>query len=200
MRQAYIDINGRIRARLIEPTSITITRGEGPTDLCRKPITVDSWSGAQNVLNRWCSTVQGKGSDKCDFTIVFPACDWFPDGYTYNGTYGLYHSSVEVPDLAKHVRQHLDFCINPEGMMNKSLAAEARKFLSYYNVEQVPEFLSEDCERQVTYDARDLEWKEARDWCWRNALENWRTFDMPEPEMMIEIYRKETAGAIARTG
>lgn len=82
--------------------TITITRAEGPSHLCDRPLTVTSWALANAVLMGNSATAPEKGGyDKHDFKVVFE------DGQEYSGRYDLVHHRVELPRLDRHV---LDFC------------------------------------------------------------------------------------------
>lgn len=84
---------------------ITITRGEGPSSQCGKPVTVDSFSKANVLLRSWASTAPaGGGYDKCDFTLIDPTIE-----LEYRGRYDLKHWKVEVADLKAHVVGFLKF-------------------------------------------------------------------------------------------
>ncbi|CAG9229846.1 hypothetical protein PSP6_540001 [Paraburkholderia tropica] len=83
----------------IAVTKITVTRGEGPSDTCRKPETVATYDEANSILWRWSNTAPKNGGyDKCDFVIVFA------DGSEYRGRYDLKHWSDETANLAGHVQ------------------------------------------------------------------------------------------------
>lgn len=84
--------------------SITITRGEGPTELCGIPHTVASFAEAEALLTEWADTVRPGGScDKVDFSITWA------DGTGYAGTYELKHHATERPSLARHMVDLADF-------------------------------------------------------------------------------------------
>jgi hypothetical protein len=79
--------------------SITLTRAEGPTILCDKPVSVSTFSDANITLRRWADTAPKHGGyDKCDVSI-----EW-SDGTTYGLRYDLVHWTVESPDLKKQLR------------------------------------------------------------------------------------------------
>lgn len=88
---------------------ITVTRVEGPSKDCRKPIVCDSFDAANVVLRKWSETVgEDVGYDKCDFSIFDDTLD--PKSpIEYNGRYDLYHWSKEFPDLKSHVLENLEF-------------------------------------------------------------------------------------------
>jgi hypothetical protein len=58
--------------------SITITRAEGPTDLCGKPRTFDSWDAARHWLLRQRPTYSAQGYAKHDCTVTWE------DGSSYS--------------------------------------------------------------------------------------------------------------------
>jgi len=83
---------------------ITLTRGEGPSNECGKPQTVDSFDAADAVLQNWSRNAPEHGGyDKCDFLITWP------DGDTYSGRYDLKHYRTERPSLARHMVDMVDF-------------------------------------------------------------------------------------------
>jgi hypothetical protein len=63
---------------MIDLKSITITRAEGPTDLCDKPHTFDSWDAARHWLLRQRPTYSAQGYDKHDCTVTWE------DGSSYS--------------------------------------------------------------------------------------------------------------------
>ena len=89
----------RIRIRV---AAITITRAEGRTEECGKPITVSTWREANDVLSLWGITAPTEGGyDKCDFKVTWA------NGETHVGRYDL--TGDETPNLAAHVRNFYGF-------------------------------------------------------------------------------------------
>ena len=85
----------------VRVTRVTITRVEGPTELCDIPTHVDSIDAANRLLARWSHTAPKGGCyDKCDFVIEFEGTE-----HNYEGRYDLKHGSEELPDL----RTQLDY-------------------------------------------------------------------------------------------
>src|SRR5450830_144888 len=89
------------------PLLITITRADGPTHLCGKPHTCNSFDEANQLLRSWSNTVSS-GYDKCDFT-VFDDTYGYNDPIDYRGRYDLRSWKDEVPNLKDHILQHLSF-------------------------------------------------------------------------------------------
>jgi hypothetical protein len=88
----------------IKVKAISLRRAEGPHSSFGRECTVQTWSQANMVLRQWSSSAPANGAyDKCDFRIVFD------DGSTYEGRYDLEHFSVRSPDLAAHVRGHMNY-------------------------------------------------------------------------------------------
>lgn len=88
----------------ISVQTITLRRAEGPLTDCDHDVTVESWGRANLTLRDWSKTAPANGAyDKCDFKIVFA------DGSTYSGRYDLEHFSRKTPDLAAHVRDHMNY-------------------------------------------------------------------------------------------
>lgn len=84
---------------------IKITRAEGPTEQCGKPLEFDSFAGANIQLRVWSNTAPEKGGyDKCDFTIEDEAL-----GIDYAGRYDLKHWRDEAPSLQNHVLGFLSY-------------------------------------------------------------------------------------------
>lgn len=100
---------GNPRGVKIKPTSITLTRAEGPHEEVGKPQTVtgerhSTWIEADSVLRGWAGTApESGGYDKIDFVVTYE------DGQTYRGRYDLKHWSVESPDLGKHVSRFVKY-------------------------------------------------------------------------------------------
>lgn len=134
---------------LVKPKTITLTRAEGPINLCDKRHVVHSWPEANALLFSWSRTAPAHGGyNKCDFTIIFE------DGETYEGRYDLVHFLVEHPDLARHVRSHISYYAGkpPAWMIterpevldryHKNIAAhpdrtaEAKHWLETYDLQQ----------------------------------------------------------------
>jgi len=95
--------DGRIPVERIE-----ITRAEGLVALCGKTETAASFEEANRILVRWSSTVYGRGTEGCDFRIVFA------DGKEYNGTYGLARNPEGPTDLGAHVRDMLGLVLSDD--------------------------------------------------------------------------------------
>lgn len=84
--------------------SIVLTRVEGPSHLCDKPVTVTSWLEARTVLRVWADTAPEKGGyDKVDFVVWWEGLD------EYRGRYDLVHWRCGKPDLAEHIRSQAYF-------------------------------------------------------------------------------------------
>ena len=83
----------------IRVVGIDLVRAEGPIALAGQARRVAGWDEADAVLRDWAATAPAAGGyDKCDFTISFE------DGVLYRGRYDLVNASLEIPDLAAHVR------------------------------------------------------------------------------------------------
>jgi len=95
-------------AAKIPAVRITITRAEGPRDLCRKPHTFEGsrcWVAARAWLMGQSETFPASGGyDKHDFTVEFA------DGETYKGRLDCKASDQDNADLdpAAHVRDVLE--------------------------------------------------------------------------------------------
>lgn len=94
----------------IQAVKIILNRAEGSPHNCGEKTVEgpDVWLNANVVLSGWAHTAPGKGNKregyhKCDYTVVFA------DGNTFDGRYDLVHFDVELPDLRRHVQNHLDF-------------------------------------------------------------------------------------------
>lgn len=82
--------------------TITITRAEGPTDLCDKPQTFTSWEDANDFLIRGSWTASKGGAyDKHDFEVVWE------NGESYHGRFDLHHIAYEAPNLFLEVSRTL---------------------------------------------------------------------------------------------
>ncbi|MCA8270374.1 hypothetical protein [Burkholderia vietnamiensis] len=93
-------VTPEIPAARIGVKRITVTRGEGPADLCGKQKSVSTFDHANLVLSRWSATAPDSGGyDKCDFEIEFQ------DGSTYQGRYDLKHFTCATANLAGHVQE-----------------------------------------------------------------------------------------------
>jgi hypothetical protein len=81
--------------------SVTITRAEGPTNLCGKPMTFPSTASASRYLRGQSSTFPGPGQgyDKHDFSATFR------NGDTYRGR--LDCRSRNAPDNDLDVAHHM---------------------------------------------------------------------------------------------
>lgn len=96
----------------IKPKQITLTRLEGPTAECDKPVTVPSFWQADMQLCRWAHTMSPAsrkgGYDKVRFTI-----EWPPESGlgTYSGRYDLEHWQRQMPNLELWVDQHCKWVI-----------------------------------------------------------------------------------------
>lgn len=96
---------------MLKAKEIKLTRVEGPTGHCgtRTVTGIAIWAVASSVLHGWSHTAPGApgrypgGYDKCDFWITFE------DGFVYSGRYDLVHFSKEMPNLAKHLRENVEF-------------------------------------------------------------------------------------------
>ena len=81
---------------------IEFTDAEGyASDHC--PCKVSSFAQANAVLRSWAKHAPRRGYDKVWFTIRYE------DGAEYRGRYDLQHTSVELPDLARHLRWTVGF-------------------------------------------------------------------------------------------
>ena len=105
---------------------VIVERGEGPTDSCDQPQIVKSIDAAEVILNRWALTAppEGRGYDKCDFTIV-----WY-DGETYLGRYDI-NRGVGA-DIRVQVRGYLDPAAGSrmEALVGAERVAVGRAFLA----------------------------------------------------------------------
>ena len=92
----------------IKPKQITLTRMEGPTAECDKPVTVPTFARADWQLGKWSHSVPHRGYDKVRFTI-----EWPPESglATYSGRYDLEHWQRQMPNLELHVEQHCKWVI-----------------------------------------------------------------------------------------
>lgn len=91
---------------MIKAKHILVHRVEGYAHECVPVTTTGSrpWDEANAHLLRMSATAPKDGTyDKTDFTVTYE------DGETHEGRYDLKPHSVEVPDLAKHVRDFLQF-------------------------------------------------------------------------------------------
>ncbi len=88
----------------IKVKNIIIERVEGPSVLCRKPMTFESWEKARTWLYSQSDTFPKDGTyDKHDFTITFE------DGKTWSGGLDCKHFTFPNNDLDVH--EHvLSFC------------------------------------------------------------------------------------------
>ncbi len=93
----------------IPAVKITITRAEGPTELCRKPKMFEGprcWTAANAWLMGQSETFPAQGGyDKHDFVVEFE------NGETYEGRLDCKASDCDDPDLnvAKHMRDFIEF-------------------------------------------------------------------------------------------
>lgn len=71
--KAKIEAKRLEKARANRPpkaSEITLTRVEGPSSLCRKPVVVTTFAAADKVLRQWARTAPDDGAyDKCDITL-----------------------------------------------------------------------------------------------------------------------------------
>lgn len=84
---------------------ITITRAEGPTNLCRTHVLtgLDCWNKANAFMRANMSTFPASGGcDKHDFTVVFA------DGEVYEGRLDA-KASGEDCDVQAHIRDYVRF-------------------------------------------------------------------------------------------
>jgi hypothetical protein len=85
---------------------ITITRAEGPAELCDKPHYFDNWQDASSWLRSQSSTFPKGGCyDKHDFKVVFV------DGEDYSGRLDCKHHTEPDNDLnlLEHIRHFCEF-------------------------------------------------------------------------------------------
>ncbi len=82
--------------------SIKITRVEGRIIDTPETVYATTWANANTHLYRMAYHAPTLGYYKCDFTVTYE------DGEEYKGRYDLMHISKEWPNLAKHVRDHID--------------------------------------------------------------------------------------------
>jgi hypothetical protein len=135
---------------MIQAKKITITRAEGPTELCktRSFEGPDCWEHARNWLHGQSWTYPQKGGyDKHDFVVEFE------DGDTYEGRLDCKHHDCEDADLdvASHIRQFVEFMAGvrcPSGKSSSEFEAtldtlhrrgettreEYKKFLATYSL------------------------------------------------------------------
>lgn len=99
--------------------SITITRGEGLTSECGRPVTVASFAAANALLHQWSETAPkaGRGYDKCNFIITWP------NGSTYDGRYYLKHHTAEPASLTAHMVDSGEFYTGKNCPAHMSAAA-----------------------------------------------------------------------------
>lgn len=126
----------------IPVTKITVTRAEGPSSQCRKPVVVSDFAAADKIISLWSWTAPKEGGyDKCDFVIEFE------DGETYAGCFRLKHSGNER--LAAHVRSFCEWeaglTVNPwcgeekyRRLMDAADPAEKKSYEDFLNDYDIP--------------------------------------------------------------
>lgn len=83
--------------------SIRIERVEGLITECVS-VEAMNFSMANLILLIWAKTAPKSGGyHKVDFAITYE------DGEQYKGRYDMKHSSIEIPDLRKHVLEFVNF-------------------------------------------------------------------------------------------
>jgi hypothetical protein len=134
--KAYRGGDGVLYRVLIEPKLIHIVRAEGPTDECGIKKTCQNFAQAADLLMSNARTAPKCGGyDKHDFTVEYE------DGYLYEGRYDLKHYSCELPDLAKHMRETVEWIANNEmsaRFYGHEYVEQVREFLQKYSVDQKP--------------------------------------------------------------
>lgn len=84
----------------IQPAYIILERGEGPSELCDRPVAVKTWAQADEVLWQWAETAPLSGYDKVDFLVVWN------DGELYQGRFDLRRQDgLYGNHLPRHIRQ-----------------------------------------------------------------------------------------------
>lgn len=110
--------------------SIRITRAEGPTDLCGKPVEVSSWEAASRELAKIAETAPDSGGyDKTDFLVTFA------DGGQYEGRADVQRGHTAGYDLREHMRAFLAWQLKADGYARQGEAESARKFLDTYELD-----------------------------------------------------------------
>jgi hypothetical protein len=105
---------------------ITITRAEGPCELCDKPQKFSTWEAANKFLASSAVTAPDGGAyDKCDFEV-----EWV-SGEKYEGRFDLERKHLfGGPLLQTHIKQFLGFLAGtyrPPHMMGSKKADELWK-------------------------------------------------------------------------
>jgi hypothetical protein len=119
---------------MFKAVSIVLNRAEGPSDLCNKPVILNSFDQATQRLRAWSYTAPINGGyDKIDFTITFD------NGEVYRGRYDLENKAGIMP-LDQHCLQYLTF-------------ASGRKKPLKFTDDQWETILKRDPERQTLSEA-----------------------------------------------
>lgn len=95
--------------------SIRMTRSEGTHANAGRVIEASSFEEIDHKMlgGNWAPAVDGTHTEKCDFTIDFPASPDYPEGTRYSGTYRLRNPSQGSPNLRGHVLGMLEMVIDP---------------------------------------------------------------------------------------
>lgn len=133
-------MNAAAKNTKIAAVCITITRAEGPTDLCKTRVFagLDCWEKSRAFMRANLDTFPASGGyDKHDFTVVFG------DGETYEGRLDAKANGKDC-DVQAHVRDYVRFLAGlakPAHMTDAQYAAyvaedkdEAAAFLAKYDL------------------------------------------------------------------
>lgn len=117
------------RAANAGPLAITITRHEGPSDLCNQPVTVASFVEASAILQQIAQTAPDSGGyDKTGFSIIFPG------GEVYEGRADIKREhEIGGYDLRAHVIEALRFYSNREQLDDATRAEAAAMLERHFN-------------------------------------------------------------------
>jgi antirestriction protein ArdC len=99
----YLKTHESENTKLFPLVSITLNRGEGPSELCRKSVVVHSFKEADAWFHQQALTAPAKaqGYDKCDFTVVWNTSKNpnFNGVDSYTGRFDLTHDDLFKCDL-----------------------------------------------------------------------------------------------------
>lgn len=107
--------------------NITLTRAEGPTDLCNKPQIATTFIESNVTLSRWARSVSGNDYHKVDFIIK-------TDESEYKGCYPLQKvDEGKIDQLQKHIVRSCNSAIKDLRALEYHEAAETWKsFVEIY--------------------------------------------------------------------